>query len=192
MGEILKQSLLIALAGILVVPLAGFVVNFIVSRCLQLIFGLFDKSGVIYLFFVNRITFMGTVWHELSHALFAFLTGAKINKISLYHMENGRLGYVKYTPRGPWALRCVQMSLSSCAPVIMGLLAEAGIYLLFVKTTLPIWAMILAGYLFLSILLHMDLSMADLKAYAKGVPFFFLLFFVVAWGYLLHNAQVVV
>ncbi|MCR5283487.1 MAG: M50 family metallopeptidase [Lachnospiraceae bacterium] len=188
MSELLKQSLLIALCGIIVLPLTGFVVSFIVSRCLQIILGIVDKTGAVYLFFVNRLTFMGTVYHELSHALFAFLTGAKVNKISLYHMENGRLGYVRYTPRGPWILRSVQMSLASCAPVIMGILAEAGIALLFATKTLPVWGTILLGYLFISVLLHMDMSPEDLKAYMKGIPIFFVAFFIGGYLYLAGTA----
>ena len=34
--------------------------------------------------FLNRITFIGVMHHELSHALFTLLTGARIEKMNLF------------------------------------------------------------------------------------------------------------
>ncbi|MBQ3789345.1 MAG: hypothetical protein II800_00265, partial [Lachnospiraceae bacterium] len=47
------------------------------------------------------------------------------------------------------------------------------------KITLPVWGLALLIYLFVSILVHMDMSTQDLKLYLKGVPFFLILSFVI-------------
>jgi hypothetical protein len=175
----LKESAIIAVIIVAAIPLIGFLENVLIMGILRNVFGIISRSGGLFLFFVNRVTFVGVMYHELSHALFAFLTGAKVDKISLYHKEGDHLGYVQYRARGIWPLQCVQHSLSSCAPVVMGLLALAGIYSVLTKITLPVWGLALLIYVFVSILVHMDMSTQDLKLYLKGVPFFLILSFVI-------------
>ena len=52
--------------------------------------------------FFAVLTFIGIAHHELSHAVVALLTGAKVNSIVLFRLKakNGNLGEVKITPRG--------------------------------------------------------------------------------------------
>ncbi len=173
---LLKYSALISLGVIIIIPLIGMVINFIVTIILSHII-----RGKLYLFVANTLTFPGVMYHELSHALFAFITGAKIEKISLYHKQGNQLGSVEIKTRGPWINRSMQLSFSACAPVIMGLLAEGVIFFVFAKVSLPVWAMILLGFLAFCILLHMDMSGADIKGYLKGIVFVFFLFFVIAF-----------
>ncbi|MCR5674640.1 MAG: M50 family metallopeptidase [Lachnospiraceae bacterium] len=180
----IKESAIAAVALVAVIPLVGFAVNYVVTGILQTLFSLISRSGGLYLFFANRLTFAGVIWHELSHALFAFLTGAKVEEISLYHKEGNHLGYVKFRPRGIWPAQCVQLSLSACAPVIMGILALFGIHAALRSLSLPVWGVVIAVYLFVSILVHMDMSPEDLKSYIKGVPFFLIVFFVLALVYI--------
>ncbi|MBO4337930.1 MAG: hypothetical protein J5842_07630 [Lachnospiraceae bacterium] len=184
----IRDSIIIAAGLVMAVPLIGFIVKYVITKVLKIALGIFNRSGKLYLFFANRITFAGVIWHELSHALFAFITGAKIEKISLYHKEGDHLGYVRYRPRGIWIARCIQMSLSSCAPVIMGLAALLGICFAVRTLELPVWALIIAGYLFISIMVHMDMSPEDLRSYAKGIPFFLILFFIAAYAYMVSHA----
>ena len=180
----IEESIIIAAGGVVLLPLIGLIVHGIVSGIFQRIFGLVSRSGMLYLFFANTLTFPGVVYHELSHALFAFLTGAKVNEIKLYQKKAGHLGYVNYTPRGPWAIRCIQLSLASCAPVVTGLAAVAGILYLFVSGIgMPVYLKALLIYLGISVLIHMDMSGADLKSYGKGIPFVFLLIFIISFGY---------
>ncbi len=184
----IRDSIIISVGLVIAVPLIGFIVKYVITRSLKFILGVFNRSGRLYLFFANRITFAGVIWHELSHALFAFITGAKVEKISLYHKEGDHLGYVRYRPRGIWVARCIQMSLSSCAPVIMGLAALLGIYYAVSTLELPVWALVIAGYLFISIMVHMDMSPEDLKSYVKGIPFFLIIFFIALYVYMISHA----
>ena len=172
--------ILYSLIAVSVVPVIGASVNFIVSVVLGKGLSLINKNGKLYLFVVNTLTFPGVWYHELSHALFAFLSGAKVDKIKLYEKKDGHLGYVIYTPRGKWVSRSMQLCMASCAPVVMGMLADAAIIWLIYAVTLPVWAYILLGYLAVSILIHMDMSGADLKSYLKGCPFFFLFVMVIS------------
>ena len=75
---LLKYSALISLGVIIIIPLIGMIINFIVTIILSRII-----RGKLYLFVANTLTFPGVMYHELSHALFAFITGAKIEKISM-------------------------------------------------------------------------------------------------------------
>lgn len=178
--ELLKYSALISLGIIVAIPLTGFLIHLLVTRCLNTLLNGIDRSGKLFLFVANTLTFPGVCYHELSHALFAFLTGAKIKKIVLYRKEKNHLGYVELIPRGPLPLRWLQLSFSACAPVITGLLGECALLYVLYYLTLPVWADLLLGFLSFCILLHMDMSGADFKGYLKGVFFFFILFFLIA------------
>lgn len=117
----------------------------------------------------NRVTFVGTVVHECSHALFMVLTGAKITEFSIWDTKGDSLGHVSYYNRGPLILKAFQDSLSACAPVIIGLLFEGLIWYIIMNKELPIWADILLWYTFISIIDHMSMSPQDLKNYFKGI-----------------------
>ncbi len=188
--DLLKYSALISLGIILAIPLTGLFVHFLVTRILSGLLQVIDRSGRLFLFVANTLTFPGVCYHELSHALFAMITGAKVKKIVLYHREGNHLGYVELIPRGPFWLRWLQMSFSACAPVITGLIGECVIFYVLTQLTLPVWGSILLGFLSFCILLHLDMSGADIKGYMKGIPFFFLLFFLIAMYGLRHPIAV--
>ena len=64
-------------------------------------------------FLLNRVMFIGTVFHELSHALFAVLTGAKVKKIRCFTLfSKEMLGYVEFAPTGNKAKQALQLSRS--------------------------------------------------------------------------------
>lgn len=73
-------------------------------------------------FMDSKLMFLGVVHHELSHALFVVLTGAKLVKVKLFQLNtsDGRLGYVAYGTKGPFWVTGFQKGLISIAPVIMG------------------------------------------------------------------------
>ena len=96
-------------------------------------------------------TYIGTVIHELSHATFAFFTGAKVNKITLIP-HGTTLGSVEYTPRGNKFVKGIQQSLSAIAPTLVG---TALLYLMFSQVhplLTEVWHYVLFYYLALSIL----------------------------------------
>lgn len=123
-------------------------------------------------------TYIGTVIHEFAHATFAFLTGAKVTKITLIP-HGTTLGSVEYTPRGNRFLKGIQQSLSAVAPTIVG---TALLWLLFSQVhplLTETWHYVLFYYLALSILFHMDLSIADLRSFFSGILSFLTLTLVI-------------
>lgn len=128
--------------------------------------------------FRNNLTWPGTVHHEFSHALLAFITGAKVRKISL--IPHGQaLGQVEYSPRGGRVIQSIQMSLSSIAPILCGMVTET----LLVVKVLPLcdtwWKYAILAYFVISIILHMTLSREDLINLRNGIiPTVFVLYCV--------------
>lgn len=135
---------------------------------------------------VNVLTFPGTVFHELSHALAAVLTGGKVTSIRLLP-RGDTLGSVRMIPPKGAVRKGLCRTFSAIAPVLFGLA-----FLIFMNRTVypklsasgPAWK-VLYWYLFVSVLLHMDLSPADCRAAAKGTPVCLLLLFVIFWILLL-------
>ncbi|MDO4554425.1 MAG: hypothetical protein Q4B70_04685 [Lachnospiraceae bacterium] len=131
------------------------------------------------LFIVNRLTFIGTIHHELSHALFAFLTGAKVVEINLLNFSGDSLGNVRFIPRGGRILQAVQRCAAAIAPVACGALT----LFLLIQYVNPMYAASNVKWIFyyieVSIFLHMTLSETDVKTMIKGLPILFCLVFVI-------------
>lgn len=137
-----------------------------IAQAVTMLIGLVT-GGVVAFGIRTYLTYIGTVIHEFSHALFALLTGAKVNKITLIP-RGTTLGSVEYTPRGPKFFQGLQQSLSAVAPTIVGTVL---LFLLFTKVhplLSEVWHYVLFYYLALSILFHMDLSLADLENFVAG------------------------
>ena len=117
----------------------------------------------------NYITFPGVVLHELSHAVAAKLSGAKVDSVRLFDPDGETLGHVEFTCRGKHKRDIAfQRAVSSCAPVIGCWLS----ILLF--RSVAAWG---AGYPAITLLAwhgsasavcHMDMSRQDMKNYLKG------------------------
>ena len=130
-------------------------------------------------FIINRLTFPGTIHHELSHALLAAVSGARVTRIRLFNLHGSTLGSVQMIPRGGALLQSLQLCLSAIAPALCGMVT---LYLL-TQAVYPmageLWQRILIGYLVFSILLQMTLSRQDLKTARRGLPLTFLLLFAI-------------
>lgn len=176
--ELIKETALISAIIILFCPMAGAICNYVLTSVIRLLLSVIDRRGLAYVFFMNRITFIGVIHHELSHALLAFFTGAKIKKISLYKMENGHLGSVSYVPRGLFIMRSIQMSLASAAPVFMGAITELLLINYLRGNSVSTFVMVILSYVLISIAVHMDMSTEDIVVYLKGAPCCYALFFV--------------
>lgn len=127
--------------------------------------------------FVNYLTYPGTIHHELAHALLAIVTGAKVTGICLVPRGN-TLGSVNMVPRGGVVLRSIQNLMSAIAPVLCGCIS---LYFLFIygwPLCTQWWQMVIFFYLFFSLLLHMDLSSADIRVAVSGIPVCALIVFV--------------
>lgn len=173
MDNIFLNYLLTALILTFAIPVAGFVIEQIV-KILYSITASFFGNGFTYFLF-NRLTFIGVFHHELSHALLATITGAKVKKIVFFHPDGDRLGYVEYATRGNVIFRSVQQTMASIAPVFCGALTSAGIYYYMSVSTLAGWQIVLLWYALISIIIHMTMSGQDFKVMWKGIPVVYLI-----------------
>ena len=134
-------------------------------------------------FFVNFLTFPGTFVHEMAHLCFAVITGAEVHEICMFENEDGRLGHISYSVRGPWFMRAVQHSLTAVAPTVVGLVLGIVLLRVIFAGGLSLWANIGLWYLVISLVDHSTMSDADLEHYFQGVWIFivplFAFFFVV-------------
>ena len=130
---------------------------------------------------INYVFFPGVMIHELAHAFFAVITGAKVTEVALFKVEDGALGHVNFKNRGNILLVSLQNVFISSAPMFVGaaVVIGCGLWL----SVLPagyIWLKILIWYLMISMFFHMTMSSADIKVYIKGVPLFIVILFLIA------------
>ena len=116
----------------------------------------------------NYLTFPGVMHHELSHAFFGFITGAKIRKINLFKPQGMSLGNVEIVYRGPWLFRCIQGCLSAVGPVVMGVITSVLTYIYVLPNIESASVTLLIYYLLFSIIMHMTMSPSDMICFLKG------------------------
>lgn len=164
-------SRVFASLGIAVLLFMSFIIiGAAVSICERILFKVL--SGLLGIkaayFMLVYLTFPGTIIHELSHALFGVITGAKITEIVFFEKPStGRLGHVSFIARGSSIARAIQFSLISCAPVVIGLVLSNIFYFRMLGAEYLSTKLIL-GYLIFSIICHMSMSTTDIKQYVKG------------------------
>lgn len=178
------KGLLCAWIAAILVSAAVIFVGFLIERFeqieLKFFSGLFgSKIGLI---IEDRLTFPGTMLHEIAHALFAWMTGAKLTKVKLLtFFDSHRLGYVNFSTQGTLFQQYVQLSLASCAPVIMGWLELRTIMMILTNMTTTTPVKVLLIYLFISIFNHMSMSDQDIKNYVKGLTRIFPLIYIICY-----------
>ena len=132
-------------------------------------------------FFMHYVTFPGIVIHELSHFIFAVITGAEVRDISFFEDDDGRLGHVTTRARGPWFIVAVQYTLIAIAPVIVGL--TLGFLLLryifaeqhSLGMNIGLW------YLIICLINHSTMSKSDIEGYFRGVLIFVVPLLALFW-----------
>ncbi len=150
----------------IIILIAGFLINTIntvITTSLAVIIGTVPAFII-----RNYLTYPGTVHHELSHALLALLTGAKVKKIVLFPKGNA-LGSVELETRGNIFFRSLQLSLSAIAPVFLGAVSLFLMWRFLLPDLHKLWQYILFWYFFISILFHMSMSGADYLNFFKGM-----------------------
>lgn len=171
------ENTFLLLFGLIVI---GISLNFIIQLIASILVNILGISVTNFL--LTKLTFIGVIHHELSHAFVAFITGAKIKKIELFTMfHKDRLGSVQFVPRGPFLLQSIQVVLTSIAPMIFGLISLY--YLSNVGIGSNIGLFIFIWYTRLSILIHTTMSSQDVKICFKGLPvviFILIVFFTVS------------
>ena len=179
-SNILSFSIAVAVIVPFAIILVGYGIHML-CMLLAHITDIFVSSRFIYVT-INYLFFPGVVLHELSHALFAVLTGAKVTKIVFFKKEGDTLGHVEFRHRGNSLLIAIQRIFISSAPMFLGTLIVWGCYhTIFQVRTSPVWLKFLLGYIGISMLFHMTMSKQDVKVYLKGVPVFSCLLFVVTF-----------
>lgn len=135
----------------------------IIYRIITFAFGL--KAAY---FIDTKLTFVGVIVHELSHALMAVITLAHVNGMSLFNIipRNGTLGEVQVSFSVNPILGSVQKFFVGIAPLISGTL----ILMYMSKLSLTGWQESLKLYIMISILYHMSISKQDLKVSIAGIP----------------------
>ena len=181
--KFLHSYLFIAIMSALLIPvlfiLLGKVLDLITLAIASVVS---DSLGPeLTLFILNNLTFIGTVHHELAHALLAFLTGAKIVRIDLYNPDDHTLGKVEYYTRGGFIIRSLQQTLSSIAPVFCGFLTiNILLYVIFPYAN-AIWQKVILIYLVISVFIHMTLSNQDIKVALMGLPVVLPIIFIIVY-----------
>lgn len=173
MGEIdITNPYVNAFINALLIPMIIFSVGFLIEKISNAITRfLAHFIGEKAAFFIrNRLTFPGTVHHELSHAFFALISGAKVTKVKLFKLQGQQLGYVEFVPRGNAFTRAIQMTLTSIAPIVCGAATLCILSWLWRYRCLAPWHYILVGYLFVSVGFHLNMSEQDIKNSLKGIP----------------------
>ena len=122
------------------------------------------------LFIANRLTLPGVILHEFSHAIFASLTGAIVNKISIFDIfHKGMLGHVDFSPTGGKIKQSLQLTLTSCAPVIMGFMVLVILIFGVFPTCKNVKEIVLIIYLIFCVVNHLSMSAQDIMLYRRGL-----------------------
>lgn len=164
------SSLLIFAIFFVIIILIGRGTNWIVQRLIGTIFGS-EATNII----TTWLTYPGVVYHELSHALFAFLSGAKVTNIHLWPSKNNgsakrTLGYVTFVPQGSLRRRNFQSAIASVAPSVTGTAGViALLYFAFTHPTMSTGFWLIWIYAMICLGLHSDMSDADMKNLRKGL-----------------------
>ena len=172
-GSLLGSVVLLALTA-----LAGFVFS-LVSKAIYTILGAVFGNRFAFIF-ANGLAVPGVLHHELSHAIAALLTGARVRSFTIIPRD-GALGQVGIVPRGSKLMQGLQLSFSAVAPVLFGI----GTLLLSLQYILPSlnapWQHILFWYLIVCLVLHMTLSGADWKNFLRGILGTWIILFAVCF-----------
>lgn len=190
MGEIIsrmdlwEQALALTAAVTLALALIGFVMgrlrHIVIEGVLARLLG---AKGAIFAGYY--LTIIGTLHHELAHALGYLLTGGRVHRISILPRTQPdgsvRLGYVTSSTRGPLLLQAVQNTIGATAPLLFGFLTVYLLWRLALPAAESVGTRAFLYYAMASILLHMELSGADLKLLARGlIPSLLLLYLCIA------------
>lgn len=171
-------SVLVAVLLPFTVMIAGMFIN-LVGEALATIIGLFLAPSVASAI-VNYLMFPGVMLHELAHALFALLTGAKVTEVALFKKEGDSLGHVNFHNRGNIFVVALQNIFTSSAPMFVGAaVVYACFYFVGHLSHSLLWLKILLGYIGVSMFFHMTMSPEDIRVYVKGIPLFIVIVFVV-------------
>ena len=132
-------------------------------------------------FFMHYATFPGIVIHELSHLIFAIITGAEVRDVCFFEDEDGRFGHVTTHSRGPWFIVAIQYTLIAIAPVIAGLISGFLLLRYIFAEQHSFGINIGLWYLVVCLINHSTMSKSDIEGYFRGVWIFIVPLFTLFW-----------
>ena len=165
-------DLIVSFLAALIITLSVVVVGILANKAEQYQMRAIARSTTpkIAEFICNRLTFPGIIIHELSHALFVILTGAKLIRVSCFDVFKGdQLGHVDFALDGSKSKQKAQLALISCAPVITGVLIEIILIKVNFMYTFEWHIHLLLWYLIISVADHMSMSNVDVANYKRGM-----------------------
>ncbi len=169
-------SLVLAFVVPFLIILVGYAINLLQYGLAELLALFMDPWWVEV--FVNYLFFPGVMLHELSHALMALLTGAKLTEVKLFKKEGKSLGHISFTPRGSRIMISIQEVFIASAPMFFGAMIAFASFKLMLFIPWSAWLLkIFAGYVGVSMFFHMTMSTQDVKVFVKGVPIIMVLVF---------------
>ena len=117
MLESLKIAVINTLLIVTILPIIGLILSIIENKTAKILCKLLGVKATS--FILNKLTFIGTIHHELSHALFVICSGAKLKNIELFKPDKktGTLGKVRFITRGQSVIKSIQM----CLKILMNL-----------------------------------------------------------------------
>lgn len=176
MGNSIGIRLIIALTITMSIPLLGGIITLVRGMFVGISMRLLGRKMTYFLF--NRLTFIGVFHHELSHALWAVITGAKVRKIVFFKPQGDMLGYVEFVPRGNFVFQAIQQTITAIAPVFCGMCTIGGLVYVLSNWTLPIGMIVFLYYCIASVFIHMTMSAQDVRIMWRGMPIVYLLVLV--------------
>lgn len=197
-----SSTILIPLYNTIAIPLIFIAIGLSIGALTSLINNILSSilGSVVYRSW-GTIFLPGVVIHELSHALFLFVTGAKINEIvvradsrhpwTLYRARGVRssqgclpnsTGHVSFRMRGPYILQSFQRVIGSIAPTVVGVGCAAGlVYVIMVYCT-AWWQYAICIYLLVCVLNGSSMSTTDIKNMLPGLPVCLLVLYTVLFA----------
>lgn len=156
-----------ALFIFLLVLVVGFIIDKLEAYQIKVLNKIVGYKAAI--FVSNKLTFPGVMIHELSHALFATLFGAKVTKMKLFTLrDDDRLGWIEYMTIGNKWKQGLQHVFSACAPTVVGVILELLLYHMLLNGFIKGYGWIaLAIYMMISIGDHMSMSKQDIRNYIR-------------------------
>lgn len=167
MVELFTDSLILSLELFIAIVIVEVVMKLVINIIVQLLLLVFNQKAVNIL--LNNITFVGTMHHELSHAIFVILTGAKLKSVELFKPQQDRLGRVTYATRGNKVLKSLQCTMISIAPTLMGIIDSYLLYVYVIPICSETWQTVLAYCTIASLLLQSTMSKQDIKNAKSGI-----------------------
>ena len=159
----------------LIIPTLGLIMYLINTLLYRIIAKITSEKAAMII--VNWLTVPGVIHHELSHAALAVITGAHITEFRPFWPDRytGSLGHVSFVARGPLITRCLQYTLISAAPVLLGSISTVVLVTISLRASLTPTMLLLLYYMAFSVFIHASMSLTDVKVMLQGIWVFYVI-----------------